>query len=718
MFEVGQWVEGQYVVLERIRSKIWQLYVVRDRISENVFVVKRPNDAVLPLVRGSSLVEKAKIWINIGECDEIAGAYMVKEFDGIVHLFIDYIDGPSLSDILSSTPGKALPLHQTIPLMKQVIAGMRFLHGARLPDGNVGVVHGGLCPHNILLQGSNAKITDVGLTEALRTYSLSAGDKAGFGDMAYLAPEQVDDRAPADELTDIYSFGAIMYEVATGAVPIVSAKAGDPLKDFVRPEPVSPILRNRSCPKWLEETILKCMAHERANRFQSFEKLEKFVDQLVSAEGIPKAAVDKDKARHSRVARVRGMGKKESRRLNQYYLGVEHLMFGLLDEEESLVVSSLGDKLEAGELRSEIISALPKGEGPWYWEGIRKTPRYRRVMALARKMQRKYGYDRMLPQHVLLAILEEGRNIPVRVLRNLNVDTKAAAHRLHRELKRRRPAIFVEDFDTLTAQFTSKVACTTDVPCFTPFIGRRSELEKAQASLFDDARSLIVVGEPGVGKTAFLQQLECVLREGAMDTGREYGGMLRLRTPVLIARCRMEDELTSDLLDIFNGVGGSQSILAIEDLPVFLDSGAHEFGELIAEIIDEYIVSGRLLVAATATPEGFGSCESEHGALMEGFEVLHLPEPTNEEILEMLAEARDFFEGEHGVKIYDEALYAVFEHSRRIQRRSNPGKSFDLLDCVCASVRLNFSDSERGRGELVVGAGHVGRFVEEILTIQ
>ncbi len=712
VFDIGQWIEDQYLVLERHRGRRWTVYVVQDRISENVFVIKRPSEVLLPdPLAADHFVNEARIWINIGECDEVVNAYLIKEFEGIPHLFLEYTDGPSLEDILSSRPGKPLPTDQAVALMRQLINGMKFLHSASLTPGNRGVVHGSLTPHAILTKSGNIKITDVGLAHALRQSSRMLNAGHFLWDISYMAPEQLQDLREADKLTDIYSFGAIMYEVATGTSPMMGKKPEDPLSDIVRFEPAHPRTRNRSCPRWLEETILKCMARERANRFQSFELIDAFVSEVLRGEEEASPARDAkeetDSAHTSRVARVRGVAKKESRRLDHYYVGVEHLMLGLIAEEESVVVSCFGDAVDAERLRSEILSHLPKGEGPWYWDDIRKTPRYKRVMKLARKIKREHSDDRMLPQHILLAILKEGRNVPVRVLKGLNVDVKAAARNLRREMKRRRPAIFVADSEPGAISFTIKVACTTDIPCSIPFVGRRSELERARGLLLDDRRSVMIVGEPGVGKTAFVHELECLVSEASGDAGRESGGLVKLHVASLIASTEGGEQIISNLTDAINSVVGSKSILVIEDLPVVVGLGGKLPPGAVGRMLEEYIVSKGLVVVATTTRAGYVSCEAEHENLVPFLEVINLREPSSEETFEMLVAAKETLENEHSVRIVDEALTASVDLSREIQGRALPARAFELLDRACVGARLSASTPEQAREQIVIDAERV-----------
>ncbi len=388
-------------------------------------------------------------------------------------------------------------------------------------------------------------------------------------------------------------------------------------------------------------------------------------------------------------------------------------MLGLLAEEESIVVSALGDKVSAETLRSEILSQLPKGEGQWYWDGIRKTPRYRRVMKIARGIRLAYADSRMLPQHILLAILQEGRNAPVRALQQLSIDVESAIKKLRHEIGSRRPAIFVTDSDTPAARFASKVVCTTDVPCSIPFVGRRSELERARESLLDDRKSIMLVGEPGVGKTAFVHELECLISEATAEAGHNYGGLFKLRIPVLIASAEEEERVVSNLVSIIDEIIDSNSILVIEDLPVFLNLNVRIASGIAANRLGEYIALKGLAMVGTATPAGYALCESKFENLAACLEVVNLREPSDEETLQMLTAAKEIFEIEHAASIADEALPAVLDHSRKIPGRSLPGSAFELLEKTCVTARMCSYASEAPLDPIIITAEHVETAMSE-----
>ena len=591
----------------------------------------------------------------------------------------------------------------------ELITGMKFLHGARFSTGDSGAVHGNLTPQNILTESGNIKISDIGLARAFRGSAEMLSSDLLPERLPYVAPEQLEDPAREDKLTDIYSFGAVMYEVATGTPPKAAKKSMESPHDVVGPDPAPPRMRNRACPRWLEETILKCMAREPDNRFQSFEHVETLVNEILKIEGVPEVSGESGErsTRTSRVARIRGMAKKQSSRLDQYYLGVEHLMLGLLDEEESLVLGSFGDKVTIEALRSEITSQMPKGEGPWRWEGMKKTPRYRRVLKLARQIKNTYADERMLSQHLLLAILKEGQSLPIRALRNLKVNLEDAAKKLQKELGRRRPSILVTACDTAMAHFANKVSFTTESPYFTPFIGRQSEMERAQDILTTSKNGITVVGEPGVGKTAFIQQLACILHETAADTGFKHGSIFKLRIPAILASADEEQEILENFTKTMNEIMNSDSIVLIEDIALLLCL-CLKMPPQAADVLKEYISSQGLLMIATATPAGYSLCESEHKNLMRYLEVINLHEPSEEETLEMLKGAKDIFEVEHSVRILDDALGAVLNFSAEFENnRALPARAFELLDRTCVTSRLKSDAYEKPDFSVIITAEHV-----------
>jgi len=716
VFETGQWIEGQYILLERRRGRQWIHYVAHDRISENVFVIKRPSESLCPnYFSAGEFRTRARAWTELAESGELVRAYLLKEFEGIPHLFLEYFDDYSLEDILALDPGKPFSMDHIVEFIKQFVHAMKHLHSRSLSDGSIGLTHGNLTPQSILIESETIKLTDIGLPNVFRSAGGAVNADILASKKPYMAPELISHPEQTDTLTDTYSFGAIIYEITTGTIPPANQVSDDPMAGVVGAWPPSPRIRNKECPRWLEETILKCMAPEPERRFQSFEHIESLMNEMLRTYLIQHQTPGDKKGSPStsRVARIRGVAKKESSRLNHYYLGVEHLLLGLIAEEEGIVAGCLGDQTTIDHVRSELLSRLPKGEGPWHWKGMKKTPRYQRVMKMARKMTRENDADRMLPQHILLAILEEGRSIPVRVLRMAGVDIEAAIESLGREVYRKRSGIHSGDADSGPVRYSSKLPCVCDCLHVTPFIGRAPELERAQSLLLNDGTGFVVVGEPGVGKTAFINQLGEIVSTAATDTG---GDILKLRTGALFANAEGNaDKALLNLTNAINEMADAGSIVFIEDLPVLLGCGEYFLSHSVAKILEECLVSKNLLVVGTSTPSAYAVCEPENETLFALIEVINLVEPSGDEALEMLKAARESLELEHSVKIMDDALSAALASSRKYRKHGAlPGSALELLDRACTAARFTLSIS----GEPEAGADITAEHVEHVLARQ
>ena len=717
MFEIGQWIDNQYLVLEKHRGRRWVTYMALDRMSENVFIIKTPA-AAFPELSIDRFKGKAKTWIEFGQSEKLVTAFLLKDFDGAPHLFIEYIDGPTLADIICSRHGKPLPIKHIIGSLKQIAEGMNNLHKSSLATG-ANLTHGNLSPRKVLSSSTGIKITDIGLASA---FSMPGGMQNADLLLRYLpcmAPEQIKNPAENSMLTDIYSFGALSYELATGTLPTVIRRHDDPLAGHLASEPVSPRMRNPDCPNWLEETILKCMAREPEIRFQSFELIEKLITEMemdVKPVEKPPQQMEQSK-RTSRVARARGIAKKESGRLNHYYLGVEHMLLGILAEEENMVLSTLGDTVTAWRLKSDILSNMPKGEGPWHWEGVIKSPRYRRVMKMARKIRREYGDERMLPQHILLAILTEGQSLPVRVLEDLGIDTAAAAEKLKRELGRRRPAMLITDPGSTATPFAHSMSGVASGPYFAPFTGRVRELERAQELLLADNTGIIIVGESGVGKTTFVQQLGCAIADAAADSGLEYGGLYKLRTTALLASDNDSDMIIGHFTDTLGELCDSNSIVFIEDFPVLLGIDIKVPPKAAADFIEDAISSQDMILVATATPAAYAECEMENVSLFQRLDVINLSETPDDKSSAILCGAKEAFEVEYSIKISEKAIEATLELSAGSDKvRALPAGALELLDRACAIARMEVANLEDRPRPTTVEIEHVERALRETFS--
>jgi ATP-dependent Clp protease ATP-binding subunit ClpA len=156
-------------------------------------------------------------------------------------------------------------------------------------------------------------------------------------------------------------------------------------------------------------------------------------------------------------------------------------------------------------------------------------------------------------------------------------------------------------------------------------------------------------------------------------------------------------------------------VLVIEDLPVMLDPGIRVSPLDLSALLSNYVVSRGLLLVATATPAAYLACESGHRNLLDFLEVVRLPEPSEEELTQILSSAREVLESEYSVKVVDEALVAAAAFSRDIKDRAQPAKALELLELACASARR--SSSKYSTGAILVNAKHLEDSCSEYFKI-
>jgi ATP-dependent Clp protease ATP-binding subunit ClpA len=300
----------------------------------------------------------------------------------------------------------------------------------------------------------------------------------------------------------------------------------------------------------------------------------------------------------------------------------------------------------------------------------------------------------MLPQHMLLAILDEGKSVPLRVLLEASVDIKAAAERLRRELKRQTPALFNQDLESPLGKHSRRVICNKYLPSAIPFLGRQEELERAVSALTEARKSVVVVGEAGVGKTAFIRELECRLSKFFSKAESPYGGLYELKKEDFLVRVEDDEQREANFDDVIKGIIDARGFLFIEGIEVLLGMGFRSRSTL-ANKIHDFLGSGDLLVVATATASGLMSCEMESGEIISLFDQIHLSEPSRDRVYEILSAARDILEADYPVDIENAALLAAVDLPYELGGLVFPAKAVQLLEEVCLAATLSAKPGEK-----------------------
>ena len=272
-FQLRDKIDNQYRVTEKHFGGMSVVYIVLDEFSQRRFAVKTLKQELLEdRTAISRFSAEARTWMNLGRHENIVEAIIYREIEGQPFLFLEYIEGANLQVLIDSERQLFPP--QLTRFMLQVCAAMIYVHNARVGPGEMGVIHRDIKPANIMLtREAVVKITDFGLAKTYGMPSEHSDVGVGLGTYLYMPPEQLLDASSADRTSDVYAFGVAYYTAITGRPPIQGKNAGQVVRNILSQEPVRPGQLVGGVPPELEDIIMRCLAKQREERFQSFEEL-------------------------------------------------------------------------------------------------------------------------------------------------------------------------------------------------------------------------------------------------------------------------------------------------------------------------------------------------------------------------------------------------------------------------------------------------------------
>ena len=269
-FELRDRIDDQYTVVEKFRGGMSVVYIVIDDFSQKRFAVKTVKEEMLEdRTAVDRFAQEARTWMNLGRHEHIVEAIIYREIKGQPFLFLEYVDGASMSDLIDHEDVLFPP--QVVEYALQACEGMLYVHGADVGPGNGGVIHRDLKPANIMIdRAGHVKITDFGLAKVhgMSTRLTDAG--IGLGTYVYMPPEQFLDAASADRTSDIYSFGVVLYRALTGQYPVRGDSVGKLIHNILESEPLRPSEHREGLPASLGDVVLRCLAKKRVDRYEDF----------------------------------------------------------------------------------------------------------------------------------------------------------------------------------------------------------------------------------------------------------------------------------------------------------------------------------------------------------------------------------------------------------------------------------------------------------------
>jgi ATP-dependent Clp protease ATP-binding subunit ClpC len=397
------------------------------------------------------------------------------------------------------------------------------------------------------------------------------------------------------------------------------------------------------------------------------------------------------------------LAQEESRRLGHNFVGTEQILLGLIGEGAGVatkVLKSMGVNLK--DARMEVERIIGRGSGFVAVE-IPFTPRAKRVLEMAIEEARDLGHSYIGTEHILLALLEEEDGVATRVLENLGVDLSKVRSEILGQIGETveitisgnnsdNGAIFDVSTRTPTLEeFTTNITETASEGKLDPVIGRQQEIERVIQILARRTKNNpVLIGEPGVGKTAVAEGLAQRIVQRDVPDLLEDKMVISLDIGLLLAGTKYRGEFEERLKRIIEEVQAANNIiLVIDEVHTLIGAGAAEGAIDAANILKPALARGELQVIGATTIEEYRKYIERDAALERRFQPVHVNEPNVKDTIEILRGLRERYERHHNLRINDDALAAAAKMGAQyIADRFLPDKAIDLIDEAGSRVRL------------------------------
>jgi ATP-dependent Clp protease ATP-binding subunit ClpC len=389
------------------------------------------------------------------------------------------------------------------------------------------------------------------------------------------------------------------------------------------------------------------------------------------------------------------LAQEEARRLGHNFVGTEQILLGLIGEGTGVaakVLKSMGVNLK--DARIEVEKIIGRGSGFVAVE-IPFTPRAKRVLELSLEEARQLGHNYIGTEHLLLGLIREGEGVAARVLENLGVDLSKVRTQVIRMLGENTevtPGVSQGRTKTPTLdEFGSNLTQMAGEGKLDPVVGRQREIERVIQILGRRTKNNpVLIGEPGVGKTAIAEGLAQRIANSDVPDILEDKRVVTLDIGLLVAGTKYRGEFEERLKKIMDEIRSAGNvILVIDEVHTLIGAGAAEGAIDAANILKPALARGELQCIGATTLDEYRKHIERDAALERRFQPVMVGEPSVEETIEILYGLRDRYEQHHKLKISDEALEAAAKLSDRyISDRFLPDKAIDLVDEAGSRVRL------------------------------
>ncbi|MEE6273576.1 ATP-dependent Clp protease ATP-binding subunit [Georgenia wangjunii] len=401
-----------------------------------------------------------------------------------------------------------------------------------------------------------------------------------------------------------------------------------------------------------------------------------------------------------RARRVVVLAQEEARMLNHNYIGTEHILLGLIHEGEGVAakaMESLGISLEA--VRQQVTEII--GEGQQAPSGhIPFTPRAKKVLELSLREALQLGHNYIGTEHILLGLIREGEGVAAQVLNKLGADLNRVRQQVIQLLSGYQgkepiaaggPAEGQPSGSAVLDQFGRNLTQAAREGKLDPVIGREKEIERVMQVLSRRTKNNpVLIGEPGVGKTAVVEGLaQGIVRGDVPETLRDKQ-LYTLDLGSLVAGSRYRGDFEERLKKVLKEIRTrGDIILFIDEIHTLVGAGAAEGAIDAASILKPMLARGELQTIGATTLEEYRKHIEKDAALERRFQPIQVNEPSLPHTIEILKGLRDRYEAHHRVSINDAALVAAATLADRyVNDRFLPDKAIDLIDEAGARLRI------------------------------
>ncbi len=398
-----------------------------------------------------------------------------------------------------------------------------------------------------------------------------------------------------------------------------------------------------------------------------------------------------------RAQKVLALAQEEAIRLGHNNIGTEHILLGLIREGEGIAAKALQALgLGSDKIQNEVETLI--GTGQEGTKTIHYTPRAKKVIELSMDEARKLGHSYVGTEHILLGLIREGEGVAARVLNNLGVSLNKARQQVLQLLGSSEASGGNQQSGNTTHANTPTLdSLARDLTAIAkeegldPVIGRSKEIERVIQVLSRRTKNNpVLIGEPGVGKTAIAEGLaQAIINNEVPETLRNKR-VMTLDMGTVVAGTKYRGEFEDRLKKVMDEIRQAGNvILFIDELHTLIGAGGAEGAIDASNILKPSLARGELQCIGATTLDEYRKYIEKDAALERRFQPIQVNEPTNDESVQILKGLRDRYEAHHRVTITDAAIEeAVKLSDRYISDRFLPDKAIDLIDEAASKVRL------------------------------